>query len=328
MPTQITIIGLGQIGASMGLALAEHKQTILRVGHDKTASIEREAVKKDAVDKVEHNLPSAVRDAKIVVLSIPMGEVRETLEFINQDLQEGAIVFDTSPIKAEMVKRAQELLPKGCHYVGLSPALNPEYLHDFAVGLDAARADLFHKGLFLIDTPSGTSEQVLTLAMEFVHLLGATPLLSDAIESDGLMSTAHILPQLVSAALLNATIDQPGWLDARKLASRAYATMTSGVEYFDEVDSLRLSALQNRVGLVHALDVMSAALRGLRDDIEKGDAEGLAARLKAAQAARQQWMSERITADWENVKKAHDLDVPSFFERMFGGAIAKQLRKK
>ena len=35
MPVQITIIGLGQIGASMGLALAAHKDAILRVGHDK-----------------------------------------------------------------------------------------------------------------------------------------------------------------------------------------------------------------------------------------------------------------------------------------------------
>ena len=45
MPVQITIIGLGQIGASMGLALASHKD-ILRIGHDKKAEVEREALKK------------------------------------------------------------------------------------------------------------------------------------------------------------------------------------------------------------------------------------------------------------------------------------------
>ena len=46
MPVQITIIGLGQIGASMGLALASHKDKILRIGHDKKAEVEREALKK------------------------------------------------------------------------------------------------------------------------------------------------------------------------------------------------------------------------------------------------------------------------------------------
>ena len=39
MPVQITIIGLGQIGASIGLALAAHKDKVTTVGHDKEFSI-------------------------------------------------------------------------------------------------------------------------------------------------------------------------------------------------------------------------------------------------------------------------------------------------
>ncbi|MBV5323492.1 hypothetical protein JZU51_01860, partial [bacterium] len=92
-------------------------------------------------------------------------------------------------------------------------------------------------------------------------------LLADLVESDGLMSTTHLLPQLLSAALLNATIDQPGWLDARKVAGSAYATVTAGLSYQDEIASLQMSALHNRASVVHALDVTLAALRGLRDDI-------------------------------------------------------------
>ena len=34
MTVQITIIGMGQIGASIGLALGEHKDLFMRVGHD------------------------------------------------------------------------------------------------------------------------------------------------------------------------------------------------------------------------------------------------------------------------------------------------------
>ena len=45
MPVQITIIGLGQIGASLGLALAAHKDKVATVGHDKEFSIERLAQK-------------------------------------------------------------------------------------------------------------------------------------------------------------------------------------------------------------------------------------------------------------------------------------------
>jgi prephenate dehydrogenase len=328
MPVQITIIGLGQIGASMGLALAAHKNSILRVGHDIKHEVERDALQKGVADKMEHNLPSAVRDAKLVVLCIPVSQVRETLEFIAPDLQEGAVVLDTLPIKAGVQKWAKEILPDGRYYVGLAPALNPEFLHDFEIGLSAARADLFSRGLFLVDAPPSAPEEAVVLAMDFVRLLGAEPVLADPIESDGFMSTVHLLPQLVAASLLNATVDQPGWQDARKVAGRAYAVATSSLAHQDEIDSLRMSALQNRAGVVHALDVTIAALRGLRDDIEKEDDEGVALRLESALQARKRWLGERLAADWANAGRNQMPEIPSMSERLFGGMFAKKNRGK
>jgi prephenate dehydrogenase len=328
MPVQITIIGLGQIGASMGLALAAHKDAILRVGHDKSADVEREASQKGVADKMEHNLPSAVRDAKVVVLCIPVSQVRETMEFIAPDLKNGTVVLDTTPIKANVQKWAKEILPEGCYYVGLVPAINPEALHDFNFGLTAAQPDLFSKGLFLVDAPYGTPEAAVITAIDFVRLLGADALLADSIESDGLMSTTHLLPQLVAASVLNATIDQPGWQDARKVAGRAYATVTAGLAYHDEIDSLRLSALHNRASVVHALDVTIAALRGLRDDIENKNDDGVALRLESALQGRKRWLNERMSADWSKADRTETTDVPSLSERLFGDMFVKKSRGK
>ena len=328
MPVQITIIGLGQIGASMGLSLAAHKDSILRVGHDKKMEIEREALKKGAFDKVEHNLADAVKDARLVVLAIPFSQVRETLEFIAPDLKQGTVVLDTSPVKSDVTKSAKELLPDGCYYVGLAPALNPEALHNLQFGLDAARPDLFANSVFLVNTPPGTPEEALVLAIDFIRLLGVEPLLADLGESDGLMTTAHLLPQLVAASLLNATIDQPGWQDARKMAGRAYAAVTAGLAYQDEIDSLRLSVLHNRANVVRSLDVTIAALRALRDDIENGDDDGVAARLESALEGRQRWLNERMAADWKGETQSEALDMPSFSERLFGGMFEKKSRKK
>jgi len=328
MPVQITIIGLGQIGASIGLALAAHKNAILRVGHDKKPDVEREALQKGVADKMEHNLPTAVQDAKLVVLCIPVSQVRETLEFIAPDLKEGTVVLDTSPIKVNVQKWAKEILPEGCYYVGLVPAINPESLHDFEIGLTAARPDLFSRGIFLVDAPSGASEEAVVLAMDFVRLLGAEPVLADLIESDGLMSTVHLLPQLVAASLLNATIDQPGWQDARKVAGRAYAVATSGLAHQDEIDSLRLSALHNRAGVVRALDVTIAALRGLRDDIENENDDGVAMRLESALLGRKRWLGERLAAEWGNSGRSEMPEFPSMSERLFGGLFVKKPRGK
>lgn len=327
MPTQITIVGLGQIGASMGLAMAAHRDSILRVGHDKKAEVERDAVKRGVVDKAEHNLPAAVEDARLVVLCLPLSQVRETLEVIVHDLKPGTVVLDISPVKSEVIKWAKELLPEGCHYIGLVPSINPEHIHDLHIGLDAAKADLFTKGLFLVDAPSGTPGEAVTLASDFIRLLGANPLLSDPVESDGLMASTHLLPQLVSAALLNATIDQPGWQEARKVAGRAYATVTSGVAYQDEIDSLRLSSIQDRASILHALDVMIASLRGLRDDIDKSDDDGLAERLETALEGRQRWLNERFAADWLQNIGNEKIDIPSFTERLLGSMFAKRTKQ-
>ena len=49
-----------------------------------------------------------------------------------------------------------------------------------------------------------------------------SPLLMDTTEADGIFSAMHILPQLAAAALLDATVDKPGWQEARKLAGRPY----------------------------------------------------------------------------------------------------------
>jgi prephenate dehydrogenase len=323
MPVQITIIGLGQIGASIGLALGQYKDSILRLGHDKKIEVEREAQKKGAVDRTEHNLPSAVRDTRLVILCVPMSQVRETLEIISQDLKQGVIVLDTSHVKVEVMKWAKELLPEGCYYIGLVPAINPDLLHNLHFGLEAAQADLFTKGLFIIDAPYGTPGEAVALAADFVRLLGAAPLLADVAESDGLVARTHLLPQLVAAALLNATIDQPGWLEGRKLAGRAFAAVTAGLAYNDEIDSLRMAALQNRANVVYSLDVMLAALRALRDDIEQENDDGVAERLEAALQGRQRWMSERMAADWTEIKRELP-DLPSFGERLFGGIFVKR----
>lgn len=320
---QITIIGLGQIGASIGLALGGQKSALKRVGNDKSTKIERAAHSKGAVDEVSHNLPTAVREADLVLLCLPLTQVRETLELIKQDLKENAVVMDTAPVKSAVMDWAQELIPHGRHYVGLVPALNPEVLHEPTFGLDAARADLFQKGLMVIDAPSGTPDEVVQLASDLTRLLGAVPLLADQAESDGLMASMHLLPQLAAAALVNATVDQPGWQDSRKVGGRPFAVVTAGLAYQDDIDALQMAALQGRDNTVRVLDTLIAALRGLRDDISNADEEGIATRLEQALEGRNRWLRERLAADWQEGSKK-PLDVPSFSERFFGTGFVKK----
>lgn len=326
MPVQITIIGLGQTGASLGLALAAHKDKVFTVGHDKEFGAEQQAKKMGAVDKTVHNLPSSVEGAGLVVLALPVHQVRETLEFIARDLKRDTVVMDLSPVKAGVAQWAAEILPQGIHYVGVVPSINPIFLQDARSGAEFARADLFANSIFLLSAPPGTPGAALKLASDFIRLLGATAMMTDFVESDGLMASAHLLPQLASASLLNATIGQPGWQEVRKVASRAYYSATSASEQADP-ETLSALSLQNRENVVRVLDRMIGALVELRDDIEDGNEQALKKRLETARQGRMTWLGERGRAAWTGIEEK-PVERITLMQRMFGTKIVKPPKRE
>jgi len=331
MTVQITIIGLGQIGASIGLAMKARGANVHIVGNDRDTQAGKAAQKAGAVDDFKYDLPDSVRDAKIVILALPFGEVRETLKVIAPELQEGTLILDTAPSKGTIAAWVNELIPQGRFYVGLAPAIHPDYLHGVDYGLNAARADLFEKGLMAVTAPLGTPGNVFDLTTDLIMLLGSLPLLMDTAEADGILGTVQILPQLAAAALLDATLDKPGWQETKKLAGRPYAAVTSGLAYHDDAVSLREATLENRENVVRLLNSYIASLISLRDEIDSNDRDALGKRLENAWAGRVRWFGERAKADWLN-KEGQKIDAPSFGDRinqmLFGSSIAERVKPK
>ena len=321
MTVQITIIGMGQIGASIGLALAEHKDLVLRVGHDKDIRVANQARQIGALDRVDLNIPHAVREARVVVLALPLDQIRSTLSAMAQDLKTETVVIDTAPSKGVVAAWAKELLPPQCHYVGITLAINPAYLQEHENGVDAAHADLFHNGLVAIVSPPGTPSEAVKLATDFSGLLGAEHLFMDAVELDSLLASTHILPQLMAAALLNATVDQPGWFEGRKLAGRPYAEATGPGLQLSQAADLTEAAIGSHADAVRSLDNLIAALVSLRNDIRDQNTAALSQRLERAQQGRQRWWKERQTANWAASEAAPPVELPSAKEiinRWFG----------
>jgi prephenate dehydrogenase len=321
MTVKITIIGLGQIGASMGLALAEHRQLVATLGHDKSMEAARKAQKMGAVDKIEANLPVSVEGADVIVLALPFDQIRDTLEFIAQDVREGAVIMDTAPVKSVVMEWVKELLPPQRHYVGLTPALNPEYLEEEKTGIDAARADLFHQGLVAVTTPYGTPGEALKLATDFVTLLGAQPYFTDPVEVDGMMASIHLLPGLAAAAFVETVLSQPSWSDMRKLAGKPFAAAARPLDG-DASEALAEAVLQSPANAVRVLDSYIATLNSLREAIAEGKKDSLLTRLAGIGERRAEWQKERARGDWRSVEsggqplpKAGDV----FWKQQLGG---------
>lgn len=319
MTIQITIIGLGQIGASIGLALAEHKN-LLRVGHDKNTTTAKAAQKLGAVDKVNRNLPSSVKDADIIILSLPLSEIRETIDYIKEDLKADAVILDTAPSKDTTSAWMQELLPAGRAYIGLAPVINPIYLDEKESGVNAARANLFHNAVTMIAAPPSASGAAVQLAADLTQLLGSQPIFADIAEVDGLTASVQLLPQLTAAALLNTTVDRPGWGEARKLAGRAYAGATEAILHHEGAASLSDAALNNSQNITRILDGMIVSLQEIRESIASDDKDALDNALTRAEEGRLLWLRERKSADWllKEEKGGFSVDMAGIAERLFG----------
>lgn len=325
MTVQLTIIGLGQIGASIGLALASQKEVIRRVGHDKEPNNAKRARDMGALDKVEFNLHAAVQDADLVLLTLPTDQIRETLEQIAEDLKEGAVVMDTAPVKEIIAAWVAELIPAGRYYIGLTPVLNPAYLHSTDTGLDAAHADLFKNGLIAISAAPRTVSDAVKLAADLTRLLGALPLFADPLEMDGLMAATHLLPQLLAAGLLNATLTQPGWREGRKVAGRAYAEATGPIAHMSTA-GLAADAILNGENVLRMLDSALAALASIRSDIESHNHEALEERLERARQGRELWWKQRQAGDWAG-PEAIPTEMPTK-SSIFGSLIGLRTKTK
>jgi prephenate dehydrogenase len=325
MTVQLTIIGLGKIGASAGLALATRRSDLICTGHDRQPEVAQKAKARGALNRISYNLPASVEGAEAVLLALPAGQVCETLGHIAPALRAGAVVLDTAPVKAQAAAQMQELLPPGRYYVGLFPALGPAAVFST---VDTARADLFEGGLVAVAAPAGTPGEALELAAGLVAGLGASPLFADLAELDGLMAVAHLLPQLAAAALMEAAASQPGWSDIRKLAGRPFATASEPIAGQDDPAALAAAALAGRQDTLRALDSLLAALQALRAAVDNGEISTLEKRLQAACQARRHWQQERAGGDWESAA-SRPPQLPragEFWKRELGLSLGKLFR--
>lgn len=315
MTVQLTVIGLGRIGVSVGLALAEKKDLLTRTGNDANASNEQIALKAGAFDNVQHDLAEAVKEADIVLITEPMGEFEDTLKLTIPHLKPGAVLLGTAPVQTAILKMAQDLLAEERYYVTFMPSLNPAHFREDA----PPSADLFKKSVIVLATLPGTVPEALQLASDLCKLLGAQPFYADPDETDGLMAAGDTLPRLLSAALLLATVNAPGWREGQKLAGAAYLAQTELAAQPHEAEDLTPTALLNRDNVLRVIDDAVAALQILRKDIAEGDAELLKAHLASACDKRGDWWEHRQRLDWDVPKDSEPLPTSGqAFARMFG----------
>ncbi len=320
---RISIVGLGLIGGSIGLALRQGGVASSVIGHDRDRFANSEAKKLGAVDRVEWNLISACEGSDVIILATPVGAIEATLEAIGPYLRPGCVVMDTASLKQPVLAWAAQHLPEQVHFVGGDPILSATVRGQG--GLEAARADLFQGGLFCLVPPVTTDSDAVKLAADLVSLLGAKPFFLDVEEHDGLLAAVEHVPMLLALAMIETLIRQPSWRELRKVAGPAFEASTqlitpSSVGYSD------LFAL-NRGNVVHWIDEFSASLDSIRGALGEEDKGALVDRFLTAQEERQKWLADRVTGVWDEQLRTEMPPRMSIMDTLFGALWRRKPKK-
>ncbi|MBM4464959.1 MAG: prephenate dehydrogenase [Chloroflexi bacterium] len=291
---RITIVGLGFIGGSIGLALHQAKAEFEIVGHDRERAAASQARKIGAVDKTDWNLVSACEGADLIVLAIPVGGIKDTLAAVGAYLKPGCLITDTASIKAPVVEWAEEILPKEVNFVGGDPIVGDA---GTSGGIDEARADLFCGAIYCLTPAPGAAPDAVRLASDFVYLLGAQPYFLDPLEHDGLVAGVDHLPFVLSTALLGVLTESATWREMCRLAGGAFENATRFVSA--DPATYRDVCLVNGENIARCIDACSGKLGELKELILAGDAEELERVFEEALVARQRWLRAREEGNWE-----------------------------
>jgi prephenate dehydrogenase len=277
---QVTIIGTGLIGGSLGLALKKRRLAGRIVGCDRAAVLER-AQNCGAIDSGTANPADAVRGSDLVVLATPVISILDLIERLAPILSPKTLTADVGSTKVEVVQRAAKAFGKNANqrFLAGHPMAGKEN-----AGVEFADADLFVGAAWLFSPLPGQNVHVGHCG-EFIHCaekLGATIAVVDPSDHDRFCAWISHLPQMISTALAAALVDEFG-PDAPVLdiGGRALREMTriSASPY----SMWRDVAITNKKNIAEALQKLEQRLAHIRENL---DSRELAAEFECAHLLR------------------------------------------
>jgi prephenate dehydrogenase len=280
----VSIIGLGLIGGSIGLALRQGKKPRWEiVGYSRHQETVANALSSGVIERGATNLKDAVKQADFVIIATPVLTVKEIFSEIAPHLPTGCIVTDTASTKVQVMIWAKEILPPTVDFIGGHPMAGKE-----TYGIQAAEAELFRGCTYCLTPSEKTSPKSIDTMTGMVKKLGGIPFFIDAQEHDNLVAGISHLPMLLSAALVSLTTKNPLWSKMSKLAASGYHDFTRLASGSPEVNAH--ICLSNQEAIVNWMDKFGQELEKYRQLVAKGD-KRLKQAFTEASKARQEWLN-------------------------------------
>ena len=280
---KITIVGVGLLGGSLGLAVRRGRLAREVAGFVRRAASLKDCEKAGAVDYATTDLLASVSGADLVILCTPLAQMRLLVKQMLPALKRGAIVTDVGSVKTSVVRDVCGLIRKaGAHFVGSHPMAGAE-----KTGVCAARADLFDDAVCVVTGTNGTNATAMRSVEAFWKSIGCRVLKLSPELHDKLVSRTSHLPHVLAATLTASVLDPRQPKQQTALCANGFRDTTRIASGSPEM--WRDIALANRRNLSNSINSFVADLRKFQKSLNKADAKALAKFFETAKQRRDHW---------------------------------------
>ena len=197
----IAIIGIGLIGSSLALATKRILPDTHISLYDHADDVRTEAGQLGLGTEIHDQISTAVSNAELVVLAVPVGAMAEVMAELADSLKPDTVITDTGSTKRSVIKDISPLVPDDCHFIPSHPLAGTEFS-----GPASGFATLFEKRYWLI-LPNGNEQIKIDRLAGYLGALGAMVEFMDTEYHDRVLAITSHLPHLIAYTIVGTAVD-------------------------------------------------------------------------------------------------------------------------
>ena len=267
---RLALIGTGLIGGSIARAARASGAARTIVATARSPETRKRIKELGFADQVTETNSEAVKDADLVIVSIPVGASGAVAKDIGPHLKQGAILSDVGSVKGSVVRDMGPYVPKGVHFIPAHPVAGTENS-----GPDAGFAELCVNRWCILTPVEGTDPAATEKLSAFWSALGANVETMTADHHDLVLAVTSHLPHLIAYTIVG-TADELGDVtqsEVLKFSAGGFRDFTRIAA--SDPTMWRDVFLHNKEAVLEMLGTFNEDLSKLTRAIRRGDGDAL-----------------------------------------------------
>lgn len=271
-PRQVTVLGVGLLGGSVGMAIKRRCPGSTVVGYSRTEAKRELAVRHRAVDRTADSIEAACAGADVVVVASLVDHIAPMAIKAAGATDDDCLITDVGSTKATIVDAVDKDEPTSGKFLAAHPIAGSE-----KTGVVNATASLFDDKVIVLTPAEQSSPELVSRARRFWELTGGTIVQLSPRDHDAYLAAVSHVPHLMSAAVSRllprdaGSLVGSGWRDITRVAAGDPDLWTS-------------ICRENRQAICRELARVAGDIQSLQQLLESEDDEALKQWLTKAKA--------------------------------------------